>query len=403
MATPAPNTDPGEGRRVLFVSDQWGYGTATIAMAVSADLDRRADRWFAGSGPGFELARRSSFDGFVETDTMAERPTEDLLAAVRRSDVVVSVMNLSVARAAAGAAIPCVYVDSLLWMWPEPPEVPDVTAYFQEAFPGAETRMDEWRDRLPRPQLVGPIIARRPVRPDAERDGILVNFGGLSCSFLDPDSLVAYAQTMAECVVESLAGWEGPVVVSAGGHVLERLERAPLEAMRPGIRLVDLGHEEYLCQLERSRLLITSAGMHAIYEAFACQVPCLCLPAQNLSQALALQVLEQRRVSVPLDWSRLYGLSGLDPADEQQACLRIVDCVRRFSGDPLRRSLLVEHIRGFLADDVMREAVSRQTGFFEELGELGAPRIAGHVLGLLSRSAGQEPAPLPALLPQPAS
>src|SRR5262245_50365439 len=86
--------------RVLFVNDLWGYGTVTMAMAVAEELEGRATRIFAGFGPGFELARRSSFDGLIAIDTMADPLPPELERELTACHAVVSVMNERVARAA---------------------------------------------------------------------------------------------------------------------------------------------------------------------------------------------------------------------------------------------------------------------------------------------------------------
>ncbi len=67
--------------QVLFVTDLWGYGTTTMAMTVAEEMDGRAVRLFAGMGPGFELARRSSFDRLLAVDTMAEPVAQSTSAA----------------------------------------------------------------------------------------------------------------------------------------------------------------------------------------------------------------------------------------------------------------------------------------------------------------------------------
>jgi hypothetical protein len=369
-----------DGAGVLFVNDLWGYGTVSIVLAIAAELEGRAVRRFAGRGPGFDLARRFPFEGWIETDTMAASPTEALERAVRGSDAVVSVMNPAAARVAAEAGVPCAYVDMLLWMWSEPPSLPAGTHYFQESFPGARERLEHWRDRLPSAELVGPIIARPPGPPAAPGDQALINFGGMSCVLLDDDDLVVYAQVMAECSARALTGWPGPVVVAAGRHVLDRLDVDPVRRWRPDVQLKDLGHLEYLREVASSRLLVTSAGMHALSEAFRAGVPCACLPAQNLSQVLALDVLGPAGVCPSLDWRQLYGLDGLDPADEPGACRRIAGTVRRFRQDDEARNRLVGHLRRFVDEDVRGCTAAAQGAFYAGLGEPGAPRIASHVL-----------------------
>jgi hypothetical protein len=366
--------------RVLFVNDQWGYGTVTMAMAIAEELEGRATRVFAGMGPGFELARRSSFDRLVPVDTMTDPMRPDLERELGACQAVVSVVNETVARAAARRRIPCVFVDCLLWMWATPPEVPAGVPYFQESFPGAREQLHRHRDRLRSAEIVGPLVTR-PARTRSDSpDVVLVNFGGLSCPLLTPRTLVTYADTMAQCAAAALHGWPGRVVVSVGSHVRDQMD---LRALGKSVEVVDLGHDAYLAELRRSRLLITSAGNHALYEAFALGVPCLCLPAQNLSGLLTVDVFDRHGVTRSLDWSRLYGLTDLDPADEAGACDRIAACIERFSTDPQARGQLVRHLRNSLGDRRLESLQRRQACFYAGLGEPGAPVVAARILELV--------------------
>jgi hypothetical protein len=374
--------------RVLFVNDLWGYGTVTMAMAIADELDGQATRIFAGMGPGFELARRSPFEGLVAADTMADPLPAELERELGACRAVVSVMNQGVARAAVRRGIPCVFVDCLLWMWATPPELPAGVPYFQESFPGVTERLDRHRDALGPAEIVGPLVARQARARSPHADAVLVNFGGLSCSLLAPDTLVTYADAMAQCAVAALRGWRGRVVISAGRHVLDRMDQRTLRALGPGVELVDLGHDAYLAELRRSRALISSAGIHALYEAFSLGVPCLCLPSQNLSGLLTLEVLERHGATRSLDWSRLYALKDLDPADEAGASVRIAAEIERFDHDPAARGRLVRHLRSAFDDRRLEALQRRQARFYADLGERGAPLVAARVLELVGDRRG---------------
>jgi hypothetical protein len=121
---------------VLFVTDQWGYGTTTGASSIAAALHGIDGRWLIGEGAGFALGTRDSLDECIQADTMSASPSETLKEAIRASDVVVSVMNPNAAKVADWLGVPCVYVDTLLWMWARPPALPPaVTRYFAATFP----------------------------------------------------------------------------------------------------------------------------------------------------------------------------------------------------------------------------------------------------------------------------
>jgi hypothetical protein len=337
-------------------------------------------------GAGFNLATQASFDECIHADTMAASPTGALNEAVRESDVVVSVMNPSVAEVADRLGVPSVYVDGLTWMWDRPPRVPSsVTRYFGEAFTGVERRVERWRDRLPHSEVVGPLIAvAKLLNPEGQTD-VLVNFGGLSSSLTPRDSLNTYARTMVECVVEALANWPGRITISAGEHVLNPMDRVPLHLARRDVRFVNLSQAEYLRELDRSRLLVSSPGLHAIQEALARRLPCLLLPSQNLSQVLTLRRLNYARAASALDWDSIYGLTGLTATDEGGSCRRIADCISQFRIDIPARARLVWHLTAQLGPDSLDCLTAAQAAFFEPYrGEFGSSRIAAYIRHLVN-------------------
>src|SRR5947209_3167336 len=97
---------------------------------------------------------------------------------------------------------------------------------------------------------------------------------------------------MARCTLEALGATVDRVIVAAGRHVLDSMDRDALHAIRPDVELADLSHDAYLAELTRSRVLVSSSGMHALYEACTTGVPCVCLPPQNLSGSMVLDQLE---------------------------------------------------------------------------------------------------------------
>jgi hypothetical protein len=374
--------------RILFVTDQWGYGTTTSATSIATELKGHDTRWLIGEGAGFTLGKRDSFDDCIPANTMAASPPDALKEAIRESDVVVSVMNPNAAEVADRLSIPCVYVDMLLWMWDRPPNLPSsVLRYFAEGFPGVERSIERWREQLPHSDVVAPLIA--PPRSVNSRDqtGVLVNFGGLSSWLMPQDVLIRYARTMVECVVEALANWPGRITISAGEHVLNPVDTAPVRLVRSDVRFVNLSQRGYLEELERSRFLVSSPGLHATQEALVRRIPCLLLPSQNLSQALALRKLQRAGAAFALDWDAIYRLTGLSAADESRSCQLIANCIRRFEGDVLARARVVRHLMGQLGSDRLERVAAAQAAFFEPYrGAHGSQRVAAYVRRLVNPS-----------------
>jgi hypothetical protein len=372
--------------RILFVTDQWGYGTTTSATSIAAELKGLDTRLVIGEGAGFMLARLDSFEDYISANAMARRPPENLKEAIRESDVVVSVMNPNAAWVSDWLRVPCVYVDMLLWMWDRPPRLPSsVSRYFAEGFTGVQRSIQRQRAQLPHPEVVAPLIApARVVDPRGQTD-VLVNFGGLSSWLMPPGALITYARTMVECVVEALAEWPGRITISAGEHVLNPVDSGPPRLVRSDVRFVSLSQRDYLRELERCRLLVSSPGLHATQEALARGIPCLLLPSQNLSQVLALRKLAVAGAAFALDWDAIYGLTGLSATDEHRACQRIADCIRQFEHDVLARARVVRHLVVHLAPDRLERIAAAQAAFFEPYrGGHGPQQVADYIRHLVS-------------------
>jgi hypothetical protein len=273
----------------------------------------------------------------------------------------------------------------LLWMWDRPPRLPaSVKRYFAEGFTGVEGSIRRWQGQLPRTEVVAPLIApSSPVDPRARRD-VLLNFGGLSSWLMPKDSLITYARTMVECVVEALASWPGAITISAGDHILNPLDSS-LRLARRDVRFVSLSQAEYLQKLDQSRLLVSSPGLHATQEALARGIPCLLLPSQNLSQVLALRKLNTAGAAFALDWDSIYGLTGLGAHDEARSCQRIAECISRFQGDIPARGRLIWHLTARLAPHHLDRLAACQAAFFDPYRVGAGPqRVAAYVRHLVS-------------------
>jgi hypothetical protein len=192
---------------------------------------------------------------------------------------------------------------------------------------------------------------------------------------------------MTECVVQAFEAWPGEITVSIGEHVLRDIGELPRRLARPDVRFQNLDHNRYLSTLEQSRLLVSSAGMHAMYEAFAIGVPCILLPSQNLSGAHGLRRLARAGVTSGLDWDAIYGLRFRNAGEEALACAEIARCIDRFERDDRAQARLVTHLRATSSASELSRLAVAQTAFFHRMGHRrGSLRVAEFVSELLGAS-----------------
>jgi hypothetical protein len=246
-------------------------------------------------------------------------------------------------------------------------------------------RIERWRSQLPNAEVVAPLIAPGRLVSPGTRHDVLVNFGGLSSLLVPEAAQVAYARSMVECVVEALADWEGEITITAGQHVLNPIDDRSLRLARDDVRFVSLSQADYLKELERSRCVISSPGLHATQEACLRGIPCLLLPSQNFSQALLLHMLHRAGAAFAMDWDAIYDVTGLSAENEAIACWRIADGIRRFERDDVARARLVGHRRARLAPDYLERIAAAQAAFFEPYrSEDGPETVAAYLRHLVS-------------------
>jgi hypothetical protein len=189
---------------------------------------------------------------------------------------------------------------------------------------------------------------------------------------------------MVKCVVKALADWSGKITVSAGEHVLNPVDSVRFELARSDVQFINYSHGQYLEELDRSRVLVSSPGLHGIQEALARHIPCLLLPSQNLSQVLTLRRLRKAGATFALDWDVIYDLADLSATDEHRSCQLIANCIREFAHDVLAQARLVGHLVVQLRRDSLERIASAQAAFFDRhRTEDGPKQVAAYIQHLV--------------------
>lgn len=372
-------------KRVAFVSDGWGFGTTTLLATVSALLEGVALRRLVGSAKVLDIVWQA-FD-----EARAVDPTDEaaLDAALDEVDVVVSCMSVPATVAAGRRDIPTVYVDGLAWMWDgpyggtsrsghalEPGQT--VVRYFVERFPNIERHLAEWCAPMPPTEVVGPIIDEIEERR-REENLLLVNYGGMDSWLMPHDVLDHYVNLTYDLVADAVTRTRDLRLLVVGGAAA----MACLRSRRTDDRasFVSLTHDQYVSAVASATLVVTAAGLRAVYECIASGVPTAFLLPQNLSQELTIRQLSKSSAHAgALSWGEIYGLDDLGAILQPLACAAINESILRASGDTATRRRVEDGLVAFLEDP--EAAAAAQRDFLDALGPRGGPRVAAYVAEL---------------------
>lgn len=284
---PKPEPRP----RYAFLSTSFGFGPVSKAVTIAHELRERvphAALHFFGSRIDYDFASKSRvFDRIFKIDVDDRESLEQLVPQFSTYAGVFSALNLDILPLWKPSLPPLYLVDSLAWMWAQPPAGIDrVAGYFIQDYLVPPDRLEEYRQRAP-VHLVPPIQAtgfrksgvQRPRGPQ-----LLVNFSGCATPFKNDDLLETYARVLMEAILEEGRERFESIVFCSNEALARRLAPA-----LDGVHMARVGHfphDEFLQLLAQSERVLTSPGITTTVEALALGVPLCFLPPQNYSQAL---------------------------------------------------------------------------------------------------------------------
>jgi hypothetical protein len=388
---------------VIFGADGWGYGTTTMLLATAKHLAGRARRVFVPIGDTVNLAGPEHFDKTMPAESVSMSPTGDLAVEFGRASCVVSAMNSALTWRAHDYGVPSVLIEGLGWMWTEPGggsffgdgtaqlPAPSTARYVLERFIGVDEKVERWKKTSWGEsidcEVVGPVLETEGHlwRPDGQ---ILVSMGGMESWLITDRSRNAYIDLVVGSVLDAIPETYGHrrILFAAGGWAATRIARLTSEAGRRDCVARTLRHAEFLADLARSDLCITTAGMRTTLEAFSIGVPVIFLPAQIVSHELLLELLSHESLCAPnVSWrsrGKLGDVSQLP--QEADGCAAINVVLENAVGDG-EVAVLAARIRSEAQDT---EGVTyRRSEFVRSLGTDGAVHIADLIADIAHRGA----------------
>jgi hypothetical protein len=334
----APLRGDGEPRaRLAFCATSFGFGPVSKAVAVADAIRALApeqELLFFGSDVTEQYACASGvFDEVVALDTDAA-PDECVRAAVA-CDGLVNSLNFEVLERWDDAMPAQFFLDSLAWMWPEPPAAVSrarsylVQDYLLDATASHSPLPD---NTIVVPPILSPAIQGTRAGWEAEEGYVLVNFGGCRNPILPPRAYEQYVSTMLSALAVALGRVREAVrrvLVCGNEQLLATASAVDWAAAGVPVECRFVPHAQFVDELRRCERLLTSPGLTATLEALALDVPCQLLLPQNYSQFridahYRSLGLEHALWPDPIDSEKLRDPS-LDEADGVKEVARLVD------------------------------------------------------------------------------
>lgn len=366
-----------------FLSTSFGFGPVSKAVTIARELKSRAphmETHYFGGGVDFEFARKSgAFDRLLRINVDDSEVLSNFIPLLKNYKHVISVINLDVVGAWPADHPPLYLVDSLAWLWPEPPPgVNNARAYFVQSYLVPEQRAQSWSE-LCRLVPVGPIRPdiSRLRQADVTRKRLLVNFSGCANPFTPSALFQRYVEVLARAVVEQAGAFEEITFCCnerLSSHLRQVLEGSPTATAK------HFSHDEFLEALAGSSALLTSPGITTTLEASALGKPTRFLLPQNYSQAL----MSEHYRTVLGDRSGMalsrFGPSLAVPADlpEEEGVSRVISSLEEILGN--RQEQVSAMISELLADQASEGPLTLPLPRGEEWSRLGQSAIVEYVL-----------------------
>ena len=358
-------------KNALVIAAPFGFGPASKAIHIARTLAPSLSVTMVSAGDAHRFVTRHAPAGTVcRAGTLAAVFSVQDLAAF---DLIVCVDNAPAARylSRSGLGDRVVFVDDLL-QWrvglDELQNDQPIRAYLVQDFPGAGQHLSACNAR--QVELVAPVVwgsGRAPV-PAAERAGLTLCIGGGTSPLVSWGHIRHLVARLIKAAWQVSRRYRTPLYVIGNDHMAEFAAAAPRHLNILGSVSPDRSSE----LIGSSRLLITTPGIGASYEAIQAATPLLLLPPMNSTQLQQFRVFRQQGMAHVLDGDpvldELLQLERLPWTRHAQGCIAWMDRAQ----DSVARDVQAQALA--LCESPRPEAVTqllqRQQALFQGLSQL---------------------------------
>jgi hypothetical protein len=412
--------------RILASAEAYGYGPASKLTAVCTELRARgATVDFKGVGIAFDFAHNNV--AAFESVERLRRSIEFAAVSGHGYDGALSVMDPSLVLWAAFHKIPCVYVDSLYWLWNWPADRETSMQRKSESLLALDTvgealaeladiAVHDAQDRTnyaqyaahylaarsciqrpigftrrvpmlghPNTEYIDAIVDLRYRRP-AKPDTWLATTSGLLNPLSSTELALSWVHSVLTLLTEALAqaGEDAPITVIGNDEVLKLAARYEFDRLE----LKPLDHGGTLSAMNSAIGCLTPPGVTTMLEAAVYGTPLFLLPEQHCDHFATYELVAQGDAKEHFPQALMGARVRAEQAGDRHAQTRriIVDLAQHCTGrSPLWQGLVAAVADGMA--DLRRNRATRaaaQDAVIRQFvgGYGGASQVSEHVLTL---------------------
>ncbi|RLV04401.1 hydroxymethylcytosylglucuronate/cytosylglucuronate synthase [Streptomyces griseocarneus] len=394
---------------VAVAGVEFGWGSAGKLSAVLSALRERASvpLRFVGlaSGIGRSPLAGHPVERWYDLPDAADEVALTVGEIARTWDVRAAVVVLDgvVTKALEAAGVPCVFVDSLPFLWSEAdlPALPlEATAYCAQRYAAPPSGSHGVLGHVRALHWVEAVVdgrtrhgGRPPAEPGKPYRTALVSLGGLRAPRLA--DWTAYPRLVVPAALAALAAY-GVEEAHVAGNLPEDMAARFLGRSRSAAprhtTAGPLAHGDFLDRLRTCDVLVASPGLTTLLEAGGLGVPTVCLPPQNLSQILNARmhgaaVGPGLRVTWPEDVFTEDEVLALRGQGEDRVLERIYGGIAAAAGAPPRARRTSDALGEGVVAALRRSADGAGWGgLTTAVGTGGAAQVADELLAILRRA-----------------
>jgi hypothetical protein len=281
--------------RLLLTAENFAFGPICKLLFVVerlTSLNSKHELIFAGFGTSLQLAKKFPFSKIYEIDTDNPNSQTELQNIIQNSDIVISSMDLPSVIIAKKFNKPVVWIDCLFWFWDsifEP--VLDVDLYIRELSMNDSSNETKFGPKIKNLVNVGPILGQ--INQKTRINQALVSYGGSEATHwykIGRDTNYPFVLTNILINFVDLEHFD-QVIITSNEKVVNELKKKFKNSL---FQFSCLPHNQFLTELSRSKILLTTAGLVTTESAFEAKTPILFLPSSNNSHYLLLEELRNR-------------------------------------------------------------------------------------------------------------
>ena len=365
-------------KKILCDAKAFCFGPVSKLLMICEHLKEKYELIFLVSGTSKILSNDGSADRIIECNTEDENELKKNEIEFRKADLFINIMNPVSAKFASKIGIPQIQIDSLFWMWDDiSKEVLDSDIYFIQNFEGVEKQLNKFKGKIKNPVIIGPII-KDPLGDIKEKNKLLINLGGMESAFIKVGVNTQYPFVISGILDKMFSrNIDFDEIIFAGNK--EVLEKIKLKFPKSKIKFKFFDHNSFLKEIKEAKLILTSPGLTATFEAFNTGTPVFFLPPQNYSQYWNLDNFIQKGIAkYAINWNKIYPEFNILRNEEQKKGVeKILSCIQRFEKDEEAWLKIENSIKSVIntSEYELKDIAKRQKNYIESLGGNGTKKI----------------------------